>query len=251
MNRHIILWAILALFPILLGATEHCNKEDFVIAIDIGHTKKRPGTLSSKGFREFCFNQNLAKLLLEDLTYRGFTQAFLINEDGADISLTDRTDIANEKRADLFISIHHDSVQPHYLSSWNYQSERHLYSDLFHGYSLFYSEKNENPESSLVFARLLGTELQNDGFTPTLHHAEKIKGENRELVDKERGIYRFDDLVVLKTAKMPAILLECGIIVNRNEETLLSKPEYQKKLVLSMTRAIEKACIEMGSGMNK
>jgi hypothetical protein len=51
------------------------------------------------------------------------------------------------------------------------------------------------------------------------HHAEPIKGENRELVNPELGIYRFDDLIVLKSAAMPAALLECGVIVNRSEES--------------------------------
>ena len=40
---------------------------------------------------------------------------------------------------------------------------------------------------------------------------------------------------------MPSVLLECGIIVNRDEEILLSNPVYQEMLVLSITRAIEKA----------
>ena len=39
---------------------------------------------------------------------------------------------------------------------------------------------------------------------PTFHHAEPIKGENRELVNRDLGIYRFDDLIVLKSAATPA-----------------------------------------------
>ena len=175
---------------------------------------------------------------------QGFTKSFLINEDGGDISLTDRTDIANKKNADLFISIHHDSVQPHYLSPWIFEGKRLLYSDKFIGYSLFYSEKNKESEHSLTFAKITGTELVNDKFSPTLHHAEKIEGENRELIDKEKGIYRFDDLVVLKTANMPSILLEAGIIVNRKEEMFLSSPKYQKKLVSRIVMAIEEFCKE-------
>lgn len=87
----------------------------------------------------------------------------------------------------------------------------------------------------------------NVGFTPSLHHAEKISGEGRELLDPKKGIYVFDDLVVLKTAAMPAVLLECGIIVNRQEELRLDSPEYQDKMVMAVTAGIKKACKQVRS----
>lgn len=226
----------------LASATEHCVKEDFVVALDIGHTKNHPGGISARGVSEFYFNKRLAQLLSEELVRQGFTQTFRINENGSDITLTERTHTAGRNNADLLLSIHHDSVQPRYLSSWIYQGKQYLYSDIFKGYSIFYSEKNEKARESFFFAQILGAELRSSGFVPTLHHAKNIAGENRDLVDKEHGIYRFDSLTVLRLAEMPAVLLECGIIVNREEELLLSNPVYQKAFVSSITRAIEQAC---------
>jgi len=225
-----------------LFSTGHCcdKKKDCVIAIDAGHSRKRPGAVSARGVGEFHFNRNLAELLSRELVQHGFSQAFLINEKNRNISLTDRTMTANKRKADLFISIHHDSVQPRYLSSWTYKGKRQRHCDLFQGYSIFCSEKNGKPEESLAFAHLLGEELLGNGFRPTLHHAEKTEGENRDLLDRKKGIYRFDDLIVLKKTDMPAVLLECGIILNREEEILLSNAAYQKKLVLSVIRAVEK-----------
>ena len=78
------------------------------------------------------------------------------------------------------------------------------------------------------------------GFSPTLHHAEKIPGEGRNLVDRNLGLYEFDDLVVLKTAAMPAVLLECGVIVNRSEEASLQKPEVQQRIADAAAEAIVK-----------
>jgi N-acetylmuramoyl-L-alanine amidase len=69
-----------------------------------------------------------------------------------------------------------------------------------------------------------------------LHHAEQ---EKRPLLDKEKGVYAFDDLVVLKVAKMPAVLLECGVIVNRTEEEKLNDPVYRKRLIGAIDRAIQ------------
>ena len=76
------------------------------------------------------------------------------------------------------------------------------------------------------------------GFSPTLHHAEQIPGEGRNLVDEDFGLYEFDDLVVLKTAAMPAVLLECGVIVNRNEEASLQTPEIQHRIADAAAEAI-------------
>jgi N-acetylmuramoyl-L-alanine amidase len=219
-----------------------CDRGMFVIAVDPGHARTSPGTLSARGIPEEKFNENLAQFLVGELIKIGFRDAFLTNENGSSISLMDRADLANRRNANLFLSIHHDSVQPRYLSTWTYGGRRLSYSDAFSGYSLFFSEKNGDPKGSIVFARLLGSEFRSHCFAPTLHHAEKIKGENRELVDEERGIYKFDDLVVLKLTKMPAVLIESGLIVNRADEILLRNPVYQKMLVLSITQAVVKFC---------
>ncbi|MBF0433719.1 MAG: N-acetylmuramoyl-L-alanine amidase [Fibrobacteria bacterium] len=223
-------------------STSPLNANSYVVAIDIGHTMNHPGVIGARGVPEFLFNQNLAMMLKKELDKQGFTQSFIINPKGNDIALKDRTKIARDNNADIFLSIHHDSVQPKYLSKWVVQGDTTLYSDEFQGYSLFYSEKSAMPKRSLQLAQNLGAVFRENGFTPTLHHAEPIKGENRELVDKQKGIYRFDDLVVLKTSSMPAVLIESGVLINRDEELLLSNPVYQRMLVLSMVKAVSNFC---------
>ena len=156
--------------------------------------------------------------------------------------LQQRTESASLRHANFLISIHHDSVQPSYLSTWIYGGTEHRYSDRFHGFSLFFSTKNVRPEESLNFARHIGSHLVRSGFSPTLHHAEKIIGESRELIDRKRGIYIFNDLIVLKTAAMPAVLLECGVIVNREEERRLTNRAYQNKMVKAVAAGIYEAC---------
>ena len=221
-------------------AGEPCR--EFVIAIDVGHSRNKPGAISARGVEEFYFNAQLARVLFETLHATGFKQVFMINAKGADMALADRAKTAGRKQAELFISIHHDSVQEFYLRDWSYKGKSHFYSDRFQGYSIFYSEKNPQSRKSLAFAKRLGQELLRSGLTPSLHHAEKIPGENRELVDAEKGIYRFDDLIVLKETTMPAVLLEAGIILHRDEEVRLSDSGYQKTLALSVTRAVAAFC---------
>ncbi len=236
------LWLLVPLAQFTSYSHADCDKKEFAIAIDVGHTLHNPGALSARGVAEFYFNRTLAVRLHGELLERGFTRAFLINERGAEIALRDRTGIAATRGADVFLSIHHDSVQPHYLAAWTYDETERRYSDRFAGYSLFVSNKNEARAQSVALARSIGAEFRRNFFTPTLHHAEKIKGENRPLLDEYLGIYRFDELVVLKTAKMPAVLVENGVIANRDEEILLRDPVYQRMLVLSLAQGLETYC---------
>jgi N-acetylmuramoyl-L-alanine amidase len=220
-----------------------CWAEDFVIAIDIGHTINSPGAISARGVPEFLFNQNIGirlhRQLLRDKRFKG---SFIINESGEDISLPARAAVANQRGAHLLVSIHHDSVHTKDLSQWLCQGSLMPYCDKFTGYSLFYSEKNRRPLSSLIFAVILGSEMLQSGFCPTLHHAEYFRGGDKDLIDKTRGIYKYNNLVVLKEAHMPAVLFECGIIKNRNEELILGDPEYQHKLVTALCQAIKLFC---------
>jgi N-acetylmuramoyl-L-alanine amidase len=160
-----------------------------------------------------------------------------VNLKGSEISLEDRPRQAVKDSADFLISIHHDSVQPRYLSKWTYQDKSLRYSDKFSGYSIFISKKTPHYDDSIVFAELLGDELLATGLSPTLHHAEKIKGENRLLLDNSRGIYQFDDLIVLKRSPIPALLLECGIILNRDEELRVASDEYRQHIARAIYNA--------------
>lgn len=223
-------------------ASQQCDRSRFVIAIDAGHTASHPGATSARGVPEFEFNTRLAATLVPVLAGMGFTNVILTNERGADISLTDRSELANRRGADLFLSLHHDSVQPRYLSAWTHEARPQRYSDDFSGYSIFYSGQNQHPDESLRFARVLGSELHRHCLRPTLHHAEKIEGENRELVDPDLGIYRFDALKVLATTKMPAVLFEAGVIVNRAEETRLGDPAYRQMMAESIGAAVARFC---------
>lgn len=215
--------------------TDHC-----IVAIDIGHTQSNQGSTSARGIGEYLFNHTMADLLLVKLRQDARVDAFLIDGDG--ISLPQRTKFAASHQATVFLSLHHDSVQPQYLSTWIYEGHERHYSDRFHGFSLFISEQNPKPKQSLALAESLGSQLVAAGFKPTLHHAERIPGESRALLNPKKGIYAFDDLIVLKTASMPAVLLECGVIVNRSEELHLTDANYQARMIQAIATAIENTC---------
>src|SRR5262249_10168880 len=93
----------------------------------------------------------------------------------------------------------------------------------------------------------LGEALSGRGLALTTHHAENIPGERRPLVDPERGVYRYDELVVLQYTKAPAVLFEAGVIVNRAEETALASPERQRAIAAAMTQAVIRFCDQQAS----
>jgi N-acetylmuramoyl-L-alanine amidase len=222
--------------PAAKPAPKNVAPSDFVIALDIGHSPLKGGAISARGVFEYEFNRRLVAELFAQLQSLGFTRCFVINPQGDEIRLPQRSAEANGQNADLLLAIHHDSVKGKYLKTWQTNGKTQKYCDDFHGYSIFISNKNAKAADSRLFATKLGQALLKAGFTPTLHHVDQ---ENRPIIDKEKGIYTFDDLVVLKTARMPAVLLECGVIVNRAEEEKLNSPAYRKRLIDAIVRAIQ------------
>jgi len=78
------------------------------------------------------------------------------------------------------------------------------------------------------------------GFKPSTHHAEKIEGEGREWADKANGVLYYDNLIVLKNAKIPAVLLESGVIVNRDEEQRMLDPAVREKIASAVALGLNK-----------
>ena len=64
----------------------------------------------------------------------------------------------------------------------------------------------------------------------------------RVLVDAEAGVYRFDQLVVLRQTRMPAVLLEAGSIIHRDEELELRFPERRVLITESVADAVAGFC---------
>jgi hypothetical protein len=62
------------------------------------------------------------------------------------------------------------------------------------------------------------------------------------LLDKEAGVYSHDELIVLRKSQMPAVLLEAGSIINREEELLMSSPEHQSLISAAVIDAVESFC---------
>jgi N-acetylmuramoyl-L-alanine amidase len=223
-----------------------CNRAAFRVVVDVGHTAEAPGAKSARGLLEFDFNLRLATLIERELIDAGFGKTVLLITQGpAMAGLARRVARANKSHADLLLSIHHDSVPDSFLEKWNYNGEDHYFSDRYKGHSIFVSYDNRDRKGSLLFARLLGNALKSRGLQYTPHYTERIMGHRqRVLLDPEAGVYRYDKLIVLKDTQMPAVLLEAGSIINREEELVLGTVERQSLISAGVLEAVESFCKE-------
>ena len=211
----------------LLLVASAAAREPPLVAVDVGHYAAEPGATSARGRPELEFNRELAALVRDALQARGVRVA-LIGADGDMAVLSRRT--AAARGADLFLSVHHDSVQPHYLEEWAHEGETRRFSDRFAGYSLFVSRRNPELGASLACASAIGAAMRGAGFVPSLYHAEPIPGESKPFADRTNGVHYYDNLVVLHTATQPAVLFEAGVIVNRAEELTLRDPATRARM---------------------
>jgi len=172
----------------------------------------------------------------------GYGNVFRIMRAGKRRNLLSRTARANSLAANLFLSVHHDSAQRQYFLPWSYEGRGRFYSDRFKGWSLFVSYGNPYPRESVRFATLLADRLLARGLPFTTHHSEPIAGESKSFIDAARGIYRYDGLEVLRTAQAPAVLMESGVIINREEEAALSSPARQNSIAEAVAEAVDGFC---------
>src|ERR1700736_1276997 len=142
-SKHALL-RVIALAVILVGAawqavcaqdsaTQHasgtCARSGFRVLIDVGHTATSPGADSARGVPEYEFNLKLADAIVQSLREAQFDKTVrLITSGGRLISLFHRAASAKHLHADLFLSIHHDSVPDNLKELWQYEGKKNYYS---------------------------------------------------------------------------------------------------------------------------
>ena len=200
-----------------VGATE--------VAVDVGHYAAEPGVISVSGVPEFEFNRALAFDIKKELE-QSQIKVRLIGERGDYAVLHHRT--RDARGAELFVSIHHDSVQERLLPE----------ADRFAGYSLFISRFNPQLEKSLACASAIGAQLRGAGFTASRYHADPVDGESRPFADEANGVHYYDNLAVGRSAAMASVLVEAGVIVNREEERRMRDPAVRARIAAAVAGGV-------------
>ena len=190
--------------------------------MDVGHYYGAPGATAASGKAELEFNQELAYEVRHALEIRGF-----------DVRLIEEQPVLQERTraalgADLFVSLHHDAVRPELLAD----------AELYSGFSLFVSRLNPAIEKSVACASAIGERLRATGLAPSRYHADPVLGENRSYADEKNGVHFFDNLTVARTASMPAVLVEAGVIVNRREEAMLRDSAARQRIAGAIAQGV-------------
>ena len=196
------------------------------MAVDVGHYAAEPGVISAIGKPEFEYNLALALEVKEELERRDL-KVRLIGERGDYAVLHHRT--RDAKGANLFLSIHHDSVKERLLPR----------AAEFAGFSLFVSRHNPKLRESVACASAIGRKLRSQGFLPSRYHADAVLGESRPFADEANGVHYYDNLAVAKTASMPAVLVEAGVIVNRGDERRASDPAVRRSMAEAIAQGVQ------------
>lgn len=198
-----------------------------LVVLDVGHSKTRPGSISASGTPEFDYNLRLAAAVSHELAGHGI-EVITSGAEEYHVPLAERT--AETRDAALFVSLHHDSIQQLFIDEG--------LSEHYWGFSVFVSQKNRHWAKSVKCASAVGQQMLFAGEVPSLFHAMEIKGENRPFVDRERGVHRYDDLVVLKRSLSPAILVEAGVIANPKEDKRLALDKTARRLGQAIAEGI-------------
>ena len=217
----------LAALVLTLGLAAHAAP---LIVLDAGHNPGE-GAISVQGLKEVVYNDRFVAELAPALERAGWRVA-LTREPGQKLDLAARPALANRLHADVFLSIHHDSAQLKYLraidvggvSAWETTQS-------ISGPSLYVSRENPRFDASLQLATRLGERLHTMGRAPNLMHAEPIQGENHPLLDHDLGIYEYNRLAVLRHAKVPAVLLEVGVITDRTDEAWVADAGHRQRMI--------------------
>ncbi|MEO8371698.1 MAG: N-acetylmuramoyl-L-alanine amidase [Candidatus Solibacter sp.] len=213
------------------------------IVIDAGHGGHDQGTQGPHGLIEKELVLDVALRVGKMVEEKLNAEVIFTRSDDTFIPLEGRTAIANQRKADLFLSIHANSSPIPKIS----------------GVETFYLNFSDSKDALDVAARENASsqksifELQDIIQKISLH--EKLD-ESREFAgrmqaslfalssrnvpgQKNRGVKKAP-FVVLIGAKMPSILAEIGFVSNAREEALLKKPDYRQKLAESLFRGVSK-----------
>ena len=221
-RKLVVFILFIALFSVSLAVYKNDESAVFsgeitkVIVLDAGHGLPDGGAVGMRGTIESELNIKIAKILREELTRKGYTVIMTredentISDGGSTVSerkkndMHKRLDITNTSNADMFVSIHMNK-----FTDSRYRGAQVIYSGNF--------------EESEILASSIQKRL----------HLLPDNESKRVEAKAPKGIF------LLKNAKIPAAIVECGFLSNFDEEELLNTEKYQKELAKAILSGIE------------
>jgi N-acetylmuramoyl-L-alanine amidase len=220
------------------------------VVIDPGHGGKDPGAIGPDGVYEKDITLSVALKLREMLRKKNGIKTFLTRESDEFVTLADRTRMANERNADLFVSIHVNAMPG---SRKKKETTR--------GYKVYFLSQAKNEEDKLAAMRenavieleekpqhysalknvlidLAGNEYLRESQDLSILLDRQFDGSlHKKIPQLQPGIGQAN-FWVLNGAYMPSVLIETGFISSPSDEKVLLDKSYQKELADAIGEAV-------------
>ena len=219
---------------------------DIIIAVDAGHGGVDPGASGRRGTREKDVVLEIARALAARINQEPGMKAVLTRDGDYFISLRERNLRAQKARADLFVSIHADSIaNPDVSGSSVYVlsergatneqarvlAERENAADLMGGIEL----DDKDP----VLRGVLIDLSQTASISASLTAADNVLKALDRIGEVRKPRVQQAGFVVLKSPAIPSMLVETAFISNREDERKLAQPAHRSKLANAIFAGIE------------
>jgi N-acetylmuramoyl-L-alanine amidase len=221
------------------------DARDLIIAIDAGHGGEDPGAIGMNGTREKDVVLAIARELALKINAEAGMKAYLTRNGDYFVPLRDRMRRARAQQADLFVSIHADSIRDRSIdgssvyilsqrgatdeaSRW--LAERENASDLIGGVSL---EDKDN-----LLASVLLDLSQSASLNASLVAAERVLHELTQAGEVRKPQVQQARFMVLKSPDVPSMLVETAYISNPQEEVRLRTQAHQAKLAAAIHQGV-------------
>jgi N-acetylmuramoyl-L-alanine amidase len=221
------------------------DARDLVIAIDAGHGGEDPGAIGKNGTREKDVVLAIARALSKQVNGEPGMRAVLTRDGDYFVPLRDRMRRARARQADLFVSIHADSIRDRsvdgssvYILSQRgatdeasrWLAERENASDLIGGVSL--DDKGD------VLASVLLDLSQSASLTASEAAAERVLHQLNRVGEVRKPQVQQARFMVLKSPDIPSMLVETAYISNPQEELRLRGSAHQAKLAAAIHQGL-------------
>jgi N-acetylmuramoyl-L-alanine amidase len=224
-----------------------------MVVIDPGHGGPRPGTISKGGLQEKEVNLAIALALQKLLKEKAGLEAVLTRESDVDVPLEDRTVIANQKRADLFVSIHSNAhrdrkrggVETFFLNVSPDPTVIELAAE-----ENATSTKNIGEMKSILEKIVKNSKIQESLALAQAIQKNLVRALAQDLPSIQDLGVKGGPFWVLIGGEMPSVLVEVSHLSNAKEETKLKTPKYRNLAAQGIYDGIMEYVRSLGKGQN-
>ena len=213
------------------------------VVVDPGHGGKDPGAIRNR-MREKDWNLSVGKELARLLQKGGF-EVKLTRDNDTFIALSERSKIANNFKADLFVSVHTNASKNRNANGFQvyFRSEKATDKEAAETAAF----ENEAMQYEEVHYNFVDALLQSLAKNEYINESSKLAGYVRNAVYKQPGIgiavnqnssVRQANFYVLKGVNSPAVLVEMGYISSNKDRARLSNSAVRNKMALGIYNGI-------------